>query len=68
MALNVFPSYSKYADVSDHILILFLNVLNVLQQQFGIENTKRAVQVFLDVAIRCVCPFFYKYFDCDIFF
>lgn len=51
-ALFLFPHYVKYPEVSNHILILFLNVLSVLQQQIGVEGTKNAVQVFLQVAVR----------------
>ncbi|KAK4874303.1 hypothetical protein RN001_013663 [Aquatica leii] len=50
-ALQVFSNYSAIPEVSDQILALFLNVLSVLQQQLGVENTKHAVEVFLDVAV-----------------
>ncbi|XP_031353857.1 exportin-6 isoform X1 [Photinus pyralis] len=50
-ALQVFPTYSSIPDVSDHILVLFVNVLSVLQQQLGVECIKHAVEVFLDVAV-----------------
>ncbi|XP_018332327.1 exportin-6-B isoform X2 [Agrilus planipennis] len=50
-ALDLFPEYAKYPEVSDNILALFLEVLGVLQQQFGVENTRRSVEVFLEVAI-----------------
>ncbi|KAF5293825.1 hypothetical protein FQA39_LY03310 [Lamprigera yunnana] len=49
--LQIFSSYPAITEVSDHILTLFLNVLNVLQQQLGVENTKHAIEVFLDVAV-----------------
>lgn len=42
----------KYPEISNHILVLFLNVLSVLQQQIGVDGTKNAVQVFLQVAVR----------------
>lgn len=50
-ALVLFPFYVKYTEVSNHFLVFFLNVLGVLQQQLGIESTRNAVQVFLQVAV-----------------
>ncbi|KAL3272659.1 hypothetical protein HHI36_014124 [Cryptolaemus montrouzieri] len=51
-ALLVFPAYVKYQEVSQNILGLFINVLGVLQQQMGIDGTKNAVNVFLQVAVN----------------
>ncbi|KAK9883135.1 hypothetical protein WA026_001329 [Henosepilachna vigintioctopunctata] len=51
-ALAVFPAYVKYSEVSQNILVLFVNVLGVLQQQLGMEGTKQAVNVFLQVAVN----------------
>ncbi|KAK9752797.1 Exportin 1-like protein [Popillia japonica] len=49
--LLLFPTYSRYEEISDNILTFFLNVLGVLQQQMGIDATKHAVEVFLQVAV-----------------
>lgn len=51
-AVVLFPVYAKSEDVSNCILLFFLTVLRVLQQQLGVEGTKSAVQVFLDVATK----------------
>ncbi|KAH0820153.1 hypothetical protein GEV33_002638 [Tenebrio molitor] len=51
-AVILFPAYAKYSEISNCILIFFLNVLRVLQQQLGVEGTKSAVQVFLEVAVK----------------
>jgi hypothetical protein len=41
-AVILFPVYAKYSEISNCILIFFLNVLRVLQQQLGVEGTKSA--------------------------
>lgn len=51
-ALTLFSQYSDCPEVSNTILELFLVVLDVLQQQLGLEFTKVAIQVFLDVAVK----------------
>lgn len=48
----LFPAFAKNSEISNCILVFFLNVLRVLQQQLGVEGTKNAVQVFLDVAVK----------------
>lgn len=50
-ALILFPGYVKYNQISNHFLNFFLNVLGVLQQHLGVESTKVAVEVFLQVAV-----------------
>ncbi|XP_022916840.1 exportin-6 isoform X2 [Onthophagus taurus] len=50
-SLLLFPLYSRFSEASNHILVFFLNVLNVLQQQMGPEVIKRAIEIFLEVAI-----------------
>ncbi|KRT81677.1 hypothetical protein AMK59_5852, partial [Oryctes borbonicus] len=50
-ALFLFPTYSRHEEISDHILVFFLNVLGVLQQQMGVDATKHAIEVFLQVAV-----------------
>ncbi|KAG5885493.1 Exportin-6 [Gonioctena quinquepunctata] len=50
-ALYLFPPFVKYKEISNHILVFFLNVIGVLQQQIGLEETKNAVQVFLQVTM-----------------
>ncbi|CAH1116071.1 unnamed protein product [Phaedon cochleariae] len=51
-ALYLFPTFVRYKEISNHILIFFLNVMGVLQQQLGVEDTKNAVQVFLQVTMN----------------
>ncbi|XP_023020105.2 exportin ellipsoid body open [Leptinotarsa decemlineata] len=51
-ALYLFPSFVRYKEISNHILNFFLNVIGVLQQQLGIEDTKNAVQVFLQITMQ----------------
>ena len=51
-AVILFPAYAKNSEISTFVLIFFLNVLRVLQQQLGVDGTKNAVQVFLDVAVK----------------
>ncbi|KAJ8947794.1 hypothetical protein NQ318_019466 [Aromia moschata] len=50
-ALFLLPSFVKYTEISNHMLLFFLNVLGVLQQQLGVDGTKNAVQIFLQVAV-----------------
>ncbi|XP_008196875.1 exportin-6 [Tribolium castaneum] len=51
-SIVLFPAFAKNSEISNCILVVFLNVLRVLQQQLGVEGTKNAVQVFLEVAVK----------------
>lgn len=51
-ALVLFSVYSKDSDISNGILTFFLSVLKVLQTQLGLEETRKAVQIFLDIAVK----------------
>lgn len=50
--LFLFPSLVRYKEVSNHVLTFFLNVMGVLQQQLGVDDTKNAVQVFMQVTMN----------------
>ncbi|XP_028138810.1 exportin-6 [Diabrotica virgifera virgifera] len=50
--LFLFPSLVRYKEVSNHVLTFFLNVMGVLQQQLGVDETKNAVQVFMQVTMN----------------
>ncbi|XP_060521538.1 exportin-6-B [Cylas formicarius] len=50
-ALSLFPTYVKYATVHEEFSHFFIAALKNLQAQIGLEFTKNAIQVFLQVAI-----------------
>lgn len=51
-ALLLFSVYAKNSDISNGILSYFLTVLKVLQTQLGLEETRKAVQIFLNIAAK----------------
>ncbi|KAJ8970467.1 hypothetical protein NQ317_009441, partial [Molorchus minor] len=55
--LLLLPNYVTFNEISNHMLTFFLNVLGVFQQQLGVEGTKSAVDVFLQVAVRILRKF-----------
>ncbi|CAG9863214.1 unnamed protein product [Phyllotreta striolata] len=53
--LYLFPVFSSkyaYKEACDHLLTFFLNVMGVIQQQLGEEETKNAVGVFMHVTMN----------------
>lgn len=48
--LYMFPILVRGKEASNYVLTFFLRVMAVLQQQLGIDETKNAVQVFMQVS------------------